>query len=218
MHHGLFRFVRMPFRLINAPRIFQCAIDIVLCAVRWKLATVYLDDIVLFSETIDNHKIHLKFVLTLFKYGGLTVKLRKCVFLQYRVEYLKHIITPECLHVASKKCHAVQEMKLPTKGTQLHSFWGICNVFRRFFSNFAPIAAPLTNKRSGDNRQTFPDMPEDGMTSFRRLKDALIKPPVPALPRSDLNYVRNTDACEKQLGTVLMKRYENKVLKPIGYY
>lgn len=109
-------------------------------------------------------------------------------------------------------------MRPPTNVTQLRSFLGLCNVYRRFVSNFTRIAAPLTNKHRNNNRHTFLYMTEAEIKSFRRLKDILVKPPVLTLPRSDLAYVFHTDACDQQLGAFLMQRYENKVLKPICYY
>lgn len=101
-HQDLFRFAcmpfRMPFRLTNSAGTFQRAIDIILSPVRWKFATVYFDDIIVFSKTIDKLIVHLKAVLVLLKDGGLTMKLRKCFFLQTRFEYLGHIVPrmPAC--------------------------------------------------------------------------------------------------------------------------
>lgn len=92
-HHGLFHFVRMPFGLTNAPYTFQHAIYIVLSSVRWKFSIVYLDDIIIFSKWIDYHMTHLKVVLSLLKDGGLTLKVRKCFFVQDRSKYLGHIVT-----------------------------------------------------------------------------------------------------------------------------
>lgn len=109
-------------------------------------------------------------------------------------------------------------MRPQTNVTQLRFFLGLCNVYRRFVLNFALIAAPLTNMLRNDNLHTFPYMTDAEMSSFRRLKDAFVKPPVLSLPISDLTYVLDTDICNKQLDAVLMQRHEYKALKSISYY
>lgn len=121
-HHGFFRFARIPFGLTNSPGMFQRAVDIVLSSVRWKFAILYLNDVTVFSKTRDAPLTHLKAVLTLLKDAELTLKLRKCLFLQGLVKYLRQIVSPSCLHVAPKTCNAVHEMQPPTNVTQLCSF------------------------------------------------------------------------------------------------
>lgn len=103
----------------------------------------------------------------------------------------KHIVNPGCLHVASKTFNPVKSMQPPTNVTQLRSFLGLHNVYSRFVSNFAQIAAPLTNKLRNYNRHTYPDMNKAEMNSLQHLKEALVKPPVLALPRCDQTYVLN---------------------------
>lgn len=80
------------------------------------------------------------------------------------------------------------------------------------------MAATLPNKLSNDSRHTFPNMKEAETNLFRTLKEALVKPPLLELYRSDLTYVLDTDACDKQLGTILMQSCKDKSLLPMGYY
>lgn len=140
---------------------------------------------------------HLKAVLTLLKDGCLTMKLLKCFFLEFLVEYLGHIMRAGCLYVSSKTCNAVKFMQPSTNVTQLRSFPSLCNVYLRRVSNFARIATPLTYKLRNHNHETFPDMNEVEINSFRNPKEALVKPPMLSLPRSDLTYALDTDACDK---------------------
>lgn len=97
----------MPFGHAYAPGMFQRTMGIVISSVMWKFAIGYFDDIMGFSQTINDHMYHLKAVLTLLKYGGLTPKLWKRFFSQDPVEYLGNIVIPGCLHVTSKTCRAV---------------------------------------------------------------------------------------------------------------
>ena len=217
-HHGLFRCTRMPFGLKNAPGTFQRAIDIILATVRWQCAIVYLDDIVIFSNNVKEHLQHITKVLSLLNNAGMTLKLRKCFFLQQRVEYLGHIVAPGQLQVASKTCQAIKEMPPPRTITELRSFLGLCNVYRRFIKGFGQIAYPLTRKLRLEARDSFPELTEEEMEAYESLKKALTEPPVLALPRSDLPYVLDTDASDKQVGAALMQKYPDKSLRPIGYY
>lgn len=129
-----------------------------------------------------------------------------------------------CFHVASKTFNAVQSVQSRINVTKLRSFLGLCdvyrlfNVYRRFVSNFSQIAAPLTKKLCNENLHTFPDMNETEMNSSRHLQESLVKPPVLALPLCVLTYILDTNACDRQLGTVHMQRYEDKSLLTTGYY
>ena len=81
-HHGLFRYKRMPFGLKNAPYTFQRAMDIILAPAKWQFAIVYLDDIIILSNTLEEHFEHIKVVMKLCQAAGLSLKLRKCFFFQ----------------------------------------------------------------------------------------------------------------------------------------
>ena len=103
----------MLFGLKNAPVTFQRSIDIVLSAAKWQYAIVYLDHIIIFSKTLDEDLQHIKLVLAKLADAGFSLKLKKCYFLQSKVDYLGHIVSPGKLAVASKTCDAVQQMKNP---------------------------------------------------------------------------------------------------------
>lgn len=132
-------------------------------------------------------------------------------------QILGQIVTPGW-YLALKTCLPVQAMKDLTYVTQLQSFFGLCNVYSRLVSIFSWKATPMTNKHHNYNFHTFIHMIEEEINLFRHLKEALVKPPALALPRSDLTYVYDNDACDKQLGAVLMQRCKYKSLRPAGYY
>ena len=100
-HMGTFRYKRMPFGLRNAPATFQRALDIILSGVRWKTCLVYIDDVVIFWKTEEEHSAQVSHVLTLLEEAGVKLKLKKCFFFHQRVEYLGHVITPGRLSVAN---------------------------------------------------------------------------------------------------------------------
>ena len=99
-HHELFRFKRMSFGLRNAPSTFQRTIDIILATAKWQYAIVYLDDIIIFSNSVEEHLVHVSKVLDMLQRAGMTLKLKKCFFLEERVDYLGHIVSPCLLYTS----------------------------------------------------------------------------------------------------------------------
>ena len=217
-HWGVYRFKRMPFGLRNAPATFQRALDVILSSVRWQSALVYLDDVIIFSRNFEDHVRDVQTTLSLLQKHGLSLKLRKSFFFQSSVDYLGHVVRPGKLQVASKTVDAVQKMHRPTNLTELRSFLGLCNVYRRFVPNFSRIASPLTAKLEKGKDATFPTLTEEEENAFLTLKKKLASPPELALPQSGRTYIVDTDACDKQVGCVLLQEDENDVLHPIGYW
>jgi Reverse transcriptase (RNA-dependent DNA polymerase) len=144
-HCGLHRFTRMPFGLFNAPATFQRALDLILAGVKWKYALVYLDDVIVYSRNAEEHLGQLDHVLSLLAQAGATLKLKKCEFFKSSVNYLGHVVLPGKLAVAPRNVDTIRQAKYPTTRTELRSFLGMCNVYRRFVPGFAKIAGPLTN-------------------------------------------------------------------------
>jgi Reverse transcriptase (RNA-dependent DNA polymerase) len=142
-HYGIYRFLRLPFGLRNAPATFKRAIDIILSGVKWKICLVYLDDVIVFFGSESAHLAHVAEVLTLLGNAGLSLKLKKGHLLSETVEYLGHVIRPGRLRVAEKNTTGLKTAPLPRTQTELRSFLGLFNVYRRFFPRFSAISAPL---------------------------------------------------------------------------
>ena len=217
-HEGLYWFLRMPFGLRNAPATFQRFVDITLSGLTWKTCLVYLDDIIVFSKTPAEHMAHLDAVLHRLYRAGLTLNLKKCHFFKNTVDYLGHVIRPGQLSVAEKNTAALKDMKHPTTQTELRSFLGLCNVYRRFVKGFAKIAAPLNVLlRKGETPQLDLLSP-DQVIAFDTLRDALLNPPILALPRIEGAFTLDTDASDHQLGCCLLQDQPDGTKHPIGYW
>ena len=93
-HYDLYRWLRMPFGLKNAPGTFQRAADVILASVKWQFALVYLDDIIIYSKSIEEHYDHLQTVLGLVHKAGISLKIHKCQFFTETVDYLGHTVSP----------------------------------------------------------------------------------------------------------------------------
>ncbi len=141
----------MPFGLTNAPVTFQRAVDILLSGVNWQFCLVYLDDIIVYSKSEEDHIRHVDEVLSILRKAGLSLKFKKSNFFCRSVDYLGHRITPGRLEVALKRKDTLEGFQFPTTQTQVRSFLGMCNVYRRFVKDFAKIPGPLTTclRRAG---------------------------------------------------------------------
>ena len=138
---GLFEFRVLAFGLTNAPAAFQREMNRVFRGLNFVL--VYLDDILVFSRNADEHEQHLRTVLQLLRKHDLYAKLSKCSFCQPSVEFLGHIVSGNGVHVDPKKIDVIKHWPQPKSATEVRSFLGLANYFRRFIQGFSKLAIPL---------------------------------------------------------------------------
>ena len=148
----------------------------------------------MYSKTEEEHIGHVDHVLRLLREAGVTLRLRKCRFFRTTVEYLGHEIKPGRLGVMDAHTRALREAHFPTTRTQVRSFMGMCNVFRRFVPNFARMAAPLTDLMGSTAPFLVPPATPLQQQAFDRLKRALTTPPVLDLSRRGRKYVLDVEA------------------------
>ena len=141
-HRGLFEFNVMPFGLTSAPAVFQELMVIVLQGLN-HYATAYLDDILIYSETLEDHLIHLQNVFDRLREHGLKLKLKKCSFLQSETHYLGFIINSRGIQLDPQKIEAIKSLLSPTCVREVRSFIGMGSYYRRFIPNFSEIAEPV---------------------------------------------------------------------------
>eukprot|EP00170_Pyropia_yezoensis_P004723 contig_19176_g4737 len=142
-HEGTYKYVRLPFGLTSAPATFQRAIDMILSGVQWKTCLVYLDDVIVFSRSHEEHLAHLEEVFELLSEAGVSLKATKCHLFQYEVEYLGHIVGKGQLRVNEKNLVGLRQAKAPRTKKDLRSFLGMCSVYCRFVRDNAKVARPL---------------------------------------------------------------------------
>ena len=141
-HKGLFEFNVMPFGLSNAPAVFQELMSVVLRGYH-NFATAYLDDILIFSSTLEEHIRHLSLIFDRLRQHNLKLKLKKCGFLKLETNYLGFIISEEGIKPDEKKVDAIRSLPVPTCVKDVRSFIGMCSYYRRFIPNFSQIAEPI---------------------------------------------------------------------------
>jgi len=208
----------MPFGKTNAPATFQRALDIILSGLKWQICHVYLDDVIIFSATLQQHVKDVDTVLTRLREAGVTLNLEKCKWFSTEVEYLGHFLTPGQLHVHNKNVEALKNATFPTTETQLKSFLGMCSVYRRFVKDFAKGDKPLNAFTTAEVPPTVPEPTEAARASFEDLRRALLEPPILSSPKAGKELVVDVDACADHLGCTLLQKEDDAALHPVGYW
>ncbi|GJZ79643.1 putative reverse transcriptase domain-containing protein, partial [Tanacetum coccineum] len=142
--YGHFEFTVMPFGLTNAPTMFMDLMNRVCRPYLDKFVIVFIDDILIYSKTQEEHVEHLRLVLELLKREKLYAKFSKCEFWLREVQFLGHVINGNRIHVDPSKIEAVKNWKAPRTPTEVRSFLGLAGYYRRFIENFSKIAKSLT--------------------------------------------------------------------------
>ena len=147
-HRGLFEFNVMPFDLSNAPAVFQERMPVVLLGCD-KFAIAYLDDIMVFSETLEEHLQHLNLIFGKLRKHKLKLKLKKCRFLKSETNYVGFVTREDGIKPDEKKTDAIRSLPVTTCFREVRSFIGMYSYNRRFLPNFSQISGPnivLTRK------------------------------------------------------------------------
>lgn len=223
---GHFEYKRMPFGLTTAPSTFQRLMHIVLQQENWQKCLIYLDDILIFGRSVDEHLQRLKAVLQRIREAGLKLSPSKCFFLKREVEYLGHVVTSDGIRTDPKKIEKVRSWPSPKTVKQLRSFLGFCGYYRRFIKDYAEFAQPLellcvedqsnlekNKKRIQDISSRWTEIQERAFTS---LKLALTTAPVLSYPNEGGKFILDTDASNTGIGAVL-SQIQNGTERVIAY-
>ena len=198
---GHFEFNVMPFGLTNAPATFQRLMECILAGLSGEQCLIYLDDVIIFSTTFEEHLERLMSVFERFRAAGLKLKLKKCQFAQSAVTYLGHIISDKGIEPDKTKLEAVTNYPTPSSSKEVKQFIGLANYYRRFIPGYASIAEPL-HQLLRKNSKGF-HWTEACDSSFNTLKSKLTSPPVLAYPRFTDTFIVATDASDVAVGGVL---------------
>ena len=215
---GLYEYLRMPFGLCNSPSTFQRLMEACLGEVNFNLLLIYLDDILVFSPTFDEHLSRLEFVFSRLREHGLKMKHSKCFFFQSEAKFLGHVVSEHGISTDPAKTEVIKKWEIPQTEKQLRQFLGLASYYRRFVKGFSQIAAPLHSLLTKQNRNKKGRKPipvsvlnkEFGQRwtaectqSFQKLKACLQAPPVLGYPDFRKPFILETDASFSGLGAVL---------------
>nr|XP_013767485.1 PREDICTED: uncharacterized protein LOC102206490 [Pundamilia nyererei] len=234
---GFYQFELMPQGITGAPATFQRLMEKAVGDMHLLQVLVYLDDIIVFGRTLEEHEQRLLKVLDRLEEFGLKLSLDKCQFCQSQVKYVGHIVSKDGIATDPEKVEVVRNWPEPTDLKTLRSFLGFCGYYRRFIANYSSIVRPLTeltkgypptqkNKRSQTKYPTKtylkPTEPfkerwdHSCQAAFRKIIECLTNAPVLAFADSTKPYVLHVDASLNGLGTVLNQEYPEG-LKPVAF-
>lgn len=211
--YGHYQFKRMPFGLKNAPATFQRSMDNVLSGLQRNELFVYMDDIVVYARSIEEHEVKFNRLMKRLADANLKLQADKCEFLHKEVAYLGHIIGADGVRPDPNKIKAIQEFPVPRNSKNIKQFLGLTGYYRRFIPSFSKVAKPLTDllKKDKNFEWTTPHM-----SAFEDLRDALCKEPILQYPDFEKPFILTTDASGYAIGALLSQGDIGKDL-PIAY-
>jgi transposase InsO family protein len=211
---GVFEFRKLPFGLKNAPKTFQLVMSDVLRGIQWKYALCYIDDILVFSKTFDQHLSHLSSVFARLREANLKLNPSKCNFAAEKVHYLGHILSKDGIEIDMAKTEAVRSFPQPKDSTEVRQFLGLCQYYRRYIQGHSHIAAPLNKLLRKDEPFNWTTECAD---SFQELKTALTTAPVLAYPDFSKDFILYTDASGHAIVYILGQRDSEGRERVISY-
>ena len=220
---GFYECDTMPFGATNAPATFQRLMHDCLGDLNMNWCMVYLDDIIIFSDTKEEHLKRLEAVFQKLSAAGLKWKPSKCFFFREEIEYLGHVVSGKGIATNPKKVEAVAKWLTPKTVYDVRSFLGFVGYYRRFIKDFSKIAKPirevitgLENQSKRTAKKTFVEWTEGADFAFEHLKKLCISTPILAYPDYKLPFVLHTDSSLEGLGAVLYQKQNGK-LRVIAY-
>lgn len=202
--HNRYQFNRLPFGLRNAPMAFQAHMQSVLAGLHLMIVLVYIDDIIVFSETMEEHKEHLQFVLARLRQHGLGVKVTKCQLCRPEVTYLGFVINEGGIQKSQENVDRIQRWPVPNNRQEARKFLGETGFYRRFVRDYSAGAAAMHRFAYSD--QPFQWLPAH-QSQFDDLKQALAAEVTLAHPDFSKPLHLQTDASRNGLGAILSQKH-----------
>lgn len=200
---GLHHFKAMPFGLKNAGPTFQRLMELVLAGVDTKSCLVYLDDIIIFGKTEEDHLENLETVFQKIRQAGMKLKPRKCLLARKEVVFLGHKVGREGVQPDPANIAKVQNWPEPETSEDLKSFLGLVGYYGRFLEGYSDLVKPL---REAADRKGSLTWSEEMRESFLLLKQRLTSQPILALPTFQGTFRLSTDASNSAVGSVLTEK------------
>lgn len=207
--YGHYEFLVLPFGLCNAPATFMYLMNELFKPFLDTFVIVYLDDILIYSKSLNEHRHHVKQVLEILRENNLYAKKEKCELFREEVSFLGHRVSGNGIGMEKEKIDAVLKWPVPSNVHDIQQFLGLSGYYRKFINNFSGIAAPISELLS--NKITF-KWTDRQQNAFEQLKQAMVTAPVLSLPDPSLPYTVKCDASGFALGAELSQNQ-----KPIAY-
>ena len=217
---GVYEFLRMPYGLCNAPATFQRLMQNCLGELNLTYALIYLDDVIVYSHTEEEHLTRLRAMFERFRESGLKLKPSKCNFFRTEINYLGHTVSAKGMEPGVDGIKAIAEMAPPRTYMGIRQFLGATGYFRRFIKGYANIAKLLNDLLSGANSKLkgcFVRLPLAAVVAFEELKLKCITAPVLTFADFHKPFLLETDTSGDGLGAVLSQKQEDGRYHPVTY-
>ncbi|TPX52255.1 hypothetical protein CcCBS67573_g09911, partial [Chytriomyces confervae] len=217
--YGHYEWVVMPFGLANAPGVFQTTLGSIFRDFIDAFLTVYIDDLLIFSETLEDHLKHIDQVLQRLQDHKLHLRLSKCSFFQTQLEYLGYWIARGSVSVLPSRTSSITDFEEPSNYSELRSFLGLANTVHRFVKHHAALIAPLSDILRDHKTTSFSDKWNDTARShFINIKKILASPAMLAIFNPDLPVHLYTDWSARAVGGYIAQPDSKGIDQPIAYY
>ncbi|KAI2649350.1 Transposon Tf2-6 polyprotein [Labeo rohita] len=214
---GHYEYLVMPYGLVNAPSIFQDCMHEIFREYLDKFVLIYIDDILIFSSTLQEHHQHVKHVLTKLREHQLYLKADKCSFHQKSTQFLGYNIDPAGVSMDHGKVEAITKWPKPITIKELQRFLGFSNFYRRFIEGYSMLASPLTSMLKGKPKTLT--WSSDATQAFQQLKTAFTSAPILRHPDPSKQFIVEVDASTTGVGAILSQQQGNPPqLKPCAYF
>lgn len=217
-HHRRFWFLGLPSRLKNEPGTGQQAMEILLTKVKWQLALVYLDDIVIFLHSPDAHADHVRQYLTLLHDAGISLNPKKPECFTNFIDYIDPVILSRDFQISTRASDAIRGLEYTIAATELRSCFGLHNVFCRFVTNLILSALRLNKKVCEFQMKTSARLADNEINASVIIRAILFGLPVLDLSWSHCLYTAGNDSCDKLIELFLFGKQPGGTGIPTGYW
>jgi hypothetical protein len=209
----LYEYTRVPFGIATGAQVLTRLLDQVFSGVKFRYVFHYLDDLVIYSNSFQEHLLHLREVFTRLRKAGLTVNPGKVKFATSQLSFLGHIIAPSGVSVDPERTSYIRGFPPPRDVKGVVRFVGMMNYFHKFIPRFTERAAPLNLLRKKDVQFVWPP---DQQLAFEDLKLAIINPLVLRIAEFSRPFILQTDASSVAVSAVLLQEFEGE-RQPIAF-
>ena len=217
--YGHYEWKVMPMGLKGSPPVFQAFLNKIFRPHLDKFVCVYIDDLIIFSKSPEEHLEHVNTVLKLLRDNALSVNVKKSFFFTKRTKYLGHIISGDGIEMDDEKTKAIDEWPMLKTVREVRQFMGLASYYRRFVPGFASVTGPLTDLTKKDRSiQGRITMGTKELASFAKIKELMTAAPIMLVPDVKKgNFHLHADASRIGLGAVLLQEGEDGKLHPVAY-
>ena len=210
----------MPFGLCNAPATFQQLMQNCMHELNLIYCLIYLDDLIVFSQTAEEHLHWLHVVFDWLREYNLKLKPLKCNLFKEKINYLAHEVSKQCVQPSNTNLKAIAKYALPQTYTEIRAFLSLIGHYRWFIKGFAQIAQPLNEHLAGEGasrKSEWVSLSEETLEAFQALKQACMNSPVLAFADYTKDFLLKTDASKEGLGRVLSQKQEDGWFNLVAY-